>query len=143
MDRKQWWGIQISRGDYFKKSHIRHTLKILLLSVCDFIFLYGWFFYFCICVQYSFCIFCIIDITWRLDIISIDWQLVSLFQIWTRTRTALKFVSCVLKLISSKLEIGPTLSREIQRQVWRGYYRDNFIPFALEIGTRRREEMGE
>ena len=47
-----------------------------------------------------------------------------------------------MKLISSKLEMLPTLSREIQRQVWWGVYSDNFIPFALEIGTRR-EDSGE
>ena len=42
-----------------------------------------------------------------------------------------------VKLISSNLEIGPSLSGEIQRQLWWGVYSDNFIPFALEIGTRR------
>ena len=42
-----------------------------------------------------------------------------------------------VKLISSNLEIGPSLSREIQRQLWWGVYSDNFIPFALEIGTQK------
>ena len=47
-----------------------------------------------------------------------------------------------VKLVSSKLEMVPNLSCEIQRQLWWGVYSDNFIPFALEIGTRR-EELGE
>ena len=45
-----------------------------------------------------------------------------------------------LSIFQSKLnqnEPKLALSCEIRRQVWCGVYSDNFIPFALEIGTRR------